>query len=414
MEENVQILKNSQVTITFLVKPDVKKQYTEKALTKLNKSVKLKGFRSGHIPEEVLKTHVSDDAIQAEMLELMIPDLYLNLVKKHNIRPIDAPKVEITEKEPLTIKLTVDVFPEVKIKNVDKIKVKSEKIEITQKEIDDYLDLIKQQSATYNIVDRAAKEGDRVEIDFEGKIDGKVFEGGASKHHPIIIGSKMFIPGFEEQLIGRKAKDKKDIEVTFPKDYHAEQFKGKKAVFSVYVHNVDEVVMPELNDEFAQSVTGNEKQTIKGLLEEVKEALHHKKQQEADKAYEEKVMDKLHDCIEVELPPSLINEEIGFMWDNFAQRLEMQGYNVEQYLQTQKKTKEDILSEWEPSAKKRVALRLGLHKLSDEYNIEVSEEEISNALVNVKENERQQKRNLIQWQLMLDKTLEYILNNAKK
>lgn len=412
MESNIKELDTSQVLITIKTTTQESEPYYKKALHKLSANLTIKGFRKGHIPEEVVLQHISKEGIEIEMLEMMVQAMYMDAVKEHNIRPIASPSLEIKGREPFVFELTVDVFPKVSVKNIDSVKVKSKDINISEKDITESIEMLREQNADYKKVERAAKKGDRIEIDFEGFVDGKAFEGGASKHHPVIIGKNMMIPGFEDQLVGLKQDEKKRIKVPFPKDYHVEELKGKKAEFEINVHQVDEIAKPPLDDAFAKKLTGNEEFNVEKLKEEVKMSLEHKEKHDEQHRIESEVIDQIIKKTSVIIPKTLLQEELGYMWMQFDKRLQSQGMDADKYLEAQNKTKDDVFKQWEKEAESRVTLRLALAQLAEDLSIAPDEKQVEAVLAQLPKNERQMKKAMVELQVKLDTTLQHIIKTA--
>jgi len=412
MESTVKKLENSQVLLTIKTTKKDTDPYFDKALKKLGSELKIKGFRKGHVPEDVIKKHISQEGVEIEALEMMVQDFYMHAVNENKVRPIAAPRLEIKEKDPYVFELTVDIFPEVKVKSVDGISVKTKDIKVTDKDVKDSIDVILEQNAEYKEVKRVAKKDDRIEIDFEGFIDGKAFEGGSSKHHPVIIGKGMMIPGFEDGLIGLKAGDKKRIKVTFPKDYQAENLKGKKAEFEILVHQVDSMNKPKLDDGFAKKITGNQDYDLAKLKDEVKVTLEHKAKQDEQHRIESDVIQQIIKKTTISLPKTLLDEELEYMWQGFDDRLKQQGLDAEKYLAAQKQTKADVYSQWNDEALSRVTLRLGLAQLSEDLKIIPDANQVEALLNQFPKNERQSKKGMVELQVKLDNTLQHIIDNA--
>ncbi|MDD4351515.1 MAG: trigger factor [Candidatus Gracilibacteria bacterium] len=413
MEINVKKLPKAQVQITVKLSKEEQEKYEKKALDKLAKSVKMEGFRPGKVPPSLIEEKIGKEGIQAEALELALPEIYYQAILEHKLQPVAQPKADIKSKDPVEIVLTVDVMPEVKVKDWKKIKVKKVKIEVKKEELDEMIERLRAQVAEFKDVERAAQKDDRVEIDFDGFVDEKALEGGSSKNHPLVIGKSQFIPGFEENVIGMKKDESKEFDITFPKDYHKQDLQGKKATFKVKVNRVEEVVMPELKEEFVTKITGGKLKTMEELKKDLQEHMLEQKEHEDKHRIENEVLDGIAKITEMDIPESMLAEEMDFMRQDFEQRIAQYGMNMETFLVGQKKTEEDLKKDWKPEAEKRIKMRMAIQKIAEDEKVEIKPEEIEERAKRVKADakgeELERIKNRVFYALRAERTMDQIL-----
>ena len=337
----------------------------------------LKGFRPGHIPQAVLEQNVDKKHIDEHAKELAMQRTYADIVVKENIQVISRPKITVEKEEPFIYVAQVAVMPEVEVKDHKSIKVTKKEPKVTEKDVEEVLNDLKKYSTTYKDVDRTAKKGDRVEIDFEGfNEEGKSVPNTKSQNHPVIIGENSLIPGFEDQLIGLKKDEKKEFEITFPKDYGKKDFQNKKLKFKVEVKRVEEAMPPELNEEFVEKMTGK-KQSVEDLKKDIEKNIHAKKTQEAKQESENEYIEELLKKTKVEIPDSLIDEESHYILHEMEEEIAGKGLEFDKFLAQSKMTEEDLIKKYRPEAEKRIKIRLALQHIIKEEKIDISEEEIN-------------------------------------
>lgn len=384
MKHEIKNLKKSELEITITVtKEELDKQY-KKALDEASKEVSIKGFRSGHIPAHVLEEELGKTRLLARAQELAIQTSFVEVIIKEKIQSISRPKVTVESQEPFTFKAIVSIMPEVELKDHKSIKVKIETAKATDKELEEILDNIKKQQTTYKTVDEKAKKGDRVEVDFEGFDEAGVsLENTKSKNHPIILGDKMMVPGFEEEIIGLKKDDKKEFDIVFPKDYFKKDFQNKKLKFKIEVKNVEAPETPEITEEVIEKLTGK-KQTLDEFKVELKENIQQQKQQENKQKAENEYVEKLIKMVDIEIPESLIHEEVHYIIDEVKENVKQKGLTFEDFLKQTDTTEEQLHEKYEEEAEKRVKARLGLQKAIELEKVVVDEKEISDELEKIK------------------------------
>ena len=363
--------------LTIEVEAAQLKVATEDAYKKLSKEVKVDGFRPGKAPRHIIEKEIGQERINAEVLDKIIPETYYEAVIQEKLNPIGPPEVKMVKFVPtdgLVYEASIELLPEIKVPALKEIKIKREKPTVSAKEINEVLDDLAKQLAKYSRVDRAAKTGDQIQIDYDGFVDGLPFEGGKSEKYPFILGQGQMIPGFEDQIVGMKEAEEREIEVTFPKGYHAHNLAGKQAKFKIKLHEVNEVILPAINDDFASKVG-----PFSGLenlrIDIEKELLKTKTIQERNRV-ESAILEKIVQVTKVNSPESLIYQEVHRLMHEAEQNIAQQGLTIEKYLGATKKTKEDLEKELEPEADKRVKIGLVLSEIAKDNKFEASEKEV--------------------------------------
>ncbi|MBI4836629.1 MAG: trigger factor [Candidatus Abawacabacteria bacterium] len=416
MKHSVKKLPPSQVVITLTIEPAELEKFRGKAIEKLRSQVNVSGFRPGKAPDDVVVQQIGTDKLLEETLQAALPELYYNVVVEEKLQPIAGPESKIITTEPFVLELTVPVLPEVKIGNYGKIKVKREEVKIDPKDIAAEVEALQKRFSTFSDVQRGAQMGDRVEIDFVGTADGKEVEGAKSKNHPLILGSKTFVPGFEEALVGMEVGQSKQFSVTFPKDYHVDSLKDKPVQFDVSLLKVEEMKLPEMNEEFFQKLRNPKITDEKSLQEEITAFLKTQREAEEQNRKEEAILKQLVDITEAELPEVLIHEEIHYMEEQFSERLQAVGLTFDRYLEANKKTHEDIHKEYEPEARRRLLARFALLELAKKENLEPTDEQAKDAMSKEGVAEKEIERRLPQMKarLRVELALDYLLKTTVK
>lgn len=379
-------LDKSQVELTITISPEEFKPYYEKAAANISKDLKIEGFRPGKVPRHLVEKHVGTERVFEEAIKVAIPDTLVKAVKQEKVEAIGQPEItpqKIATGNDFVYKAKMAVLPEFELPDYTKIKVERKPVKIDDKDVIKVLDDLGKSRSTSTAVNRAAKKGDRVEVDFEVKVDGKVIEGGKSKAHPVVIGEKKFVPGFEEQLVGLKATDKKDFKLDFPKDYYQKKLAGKEAEFMVEVKSVQEVKQPELNDDFAKSV--GKFKSLDELKKQIKHNLEHEKSHKEENRIEMAIVEKIAEKLDLELPEVLIVGEQKKMVQEMEQNMMQQGVPFTEYLKSINKTKEDLVKDQKDGAVKRVKISLILRQVADKEKVEISNQELEEELKKVKE-----------------------------
>lgn len=377
MKVTVEKLKKSEVKIIVELTEQEMEAYAEKAAEKLSQEVKIDGFRPGKASLDAVKSRVGEGAFEAHMVDLALPESYGKAVQQEKLEVVSQPKLNITNQSPLKFEATVATLPPVKLKDYSKISVKKKEVKVTDKDAKEILESLQRREATFKEVDRAAKKGDKVEVDFVGHDkDGKEIPNTKSSNHPLIIGDEMMIPGFEEGIIGMKKGDEKKLKLEFPKKYHAEKMQGKKVDFDIKVNKIEERELPELNDEFAQKISQGHAKDIKQLEVDVKKNLEDVRGEEEQQRVEGEFLEEIVKLTEVELPDAMIETELDFMMDKSKQNMQAKGMDFDKYMEEQKAAGKDPRKDLRKQAEKQVTLRLGLREIYNKENFEITKKDI--------------------------------------
>ena len=362
----------------------------DKAFKKANKNAKIDGFRPGKAPKEVFLKKYGKESLYMDAADEAADLAYQTLLKDYadDVKELVArPDIALTgiDDKKVTFKFTLTKRPEVKLGKYKGLGIKKDEVKASEEEISDAIDHMRERYAEDVIKEGAIADGDIAVIDFEGFVDDKTFDGGKSENYSLKIGSGTFIPGFEEQLIGLKSGDSKDVKVTFPKDYHAEDLKGKEAVFKVTVHEVKEVKVPELDKDFFDDL-GMEGITTKEELEaQISENIIARKEMEAENKYLDELLEAAAKDVKVEIPEAMISEELDRMIDQYSQHLKMQGITIEQFYQFTNSDENALKDQMRPEAVKRITYRLMLEEIAKEEKIEISDDEAKEETKNLAE-----------------------------
>lgn len=372
--------------LTVEVDAETVKKGLDAAFKKVVKKVNVPGFRKGKVPRPIFEQRFGVEALYQDALDIILPDAYANAVEEAGIEPVDRPEIDIEQMEKdksLIFKATVTVKPEVKLGEYKGLEVEPLDTTVTDEDVENELKKLQERQAELVVKEEGKVEnGDTVVIDFEGFVDGEAFEGGKANNYSLEIGSGTFIPGFEDQLIGAEAGAELDVNVTFPEEYHAKELAGKPAVFKVKVHEIKTKQVPELDDEFAKDVD-EEVESLEQLKTKIKERLEHDKKHEAEHHLRDTVVEKAAENAEIDIPEVMIKNEVDRMLQEFEQRLQMQGLNLELYYQFSGQDEEALRNQMTEDAKKRVKVSLTLEAIAKEENIEVTEEDINKELENM-------------------------------
>lgn len=371
-------LEKSIVALTVEIAADELNKAKDKVFKKKGRSIQVPGFRKGKAPRMLIERMYGDIFFE-DAINQMFPDIMDQMVKEADIKPVGQSDVSLGEDTPeggTVLVIKVPVEPEVTLGEYKGLTAERASVSVLKKEVKEELDRMAKRMARIETVDRKAKKGDTVLIDFEGSIDGVPFAGGAAENQDLELGSGTFIPGFEDQLIGCSADEVRDIEVTFPEDYHAEELKGQKAVFHCTVHAVKETILPNLDDEFAKDVSETA-ETFADLEQEVHDRLLKSKNDAADRELEEKLLDQVIEGMQADIPDAMFETEITVQLNDFAYRLQMQGISVEQYARMNGSNMTAFREVFRPQAERQVKVRLVLNKIADLENIQISEDDIN-------------------------------------
>lgn len=376
-------LPNSEIEIKITLAWEDWKKYIDQAVADISKEIKIPGFRGGKAPRDMVEKKVGSNMILEEAGQKAIRASYGETLEKEKIEAIGHPKAEIlkiAEGNDFEYKIVTAVIPEIELsdwkKSVKKVNGEygKKKAEVSDEDVEKELAQLANSRVKLVTVAREARDGDSVMIDFEVKRDGVPIEGGTSKNHPLILGKGVFIPGFEENVIGMKEGDKKDFELSFPSEYHEKSLAGKLATFSVKLNLVQERQTPKVDDEFAKSLGNFE--SLEAFRKNLREGILKEKEAELKEKKRAEYVGKIIESSKVELPDVLVRQELNRMIGEFEMQLAGMGMNFEKYLEQIKKTKEELEKEWDPQARKRVIAALALEKIAKDESIEVPHEKI--------------------------------------
>jgi trigger factor len=356
------------------------------AFNKVVKQVNVPGFRKGKMPRGMFEKRFGVESLYQDALDILLPEAYGNAIDEAGIEPVDRPDIDIEQMEKgkeLIFKATVTVKPEVTLGEYKGLEVEAFDTNVTDEDVANELKTLQERQAELVVKEEGTIEnGDTVVLDFEGFVDGVAFEGGKAENHSLEIGSGSFIPGFEEQLVGLAAGESKDVEVTFPEEYHAAELAGKPAIFKVTVHEIKGKELPELDDEFAKDVD-DEVETLDALKEKIKTRLEDSKKHEAEHHLRDSVVEKAAENAEVEIPEVMVNNEVNRMLQEFEQRLQMQGMNLELYFQFSGQDENALREQMKEEAANRVRVNLTLEAIAKHENLEVTDEDVNAELENM-------------------------------
>lgn len=349
------------------------------------KEIKVDGFRKGNVPKEIYIKKFGIESLYMDAIDHALPELFDRMMKENkDLEMACRPDVEPKEidKEHLKVVFKIVEKPEIKLGKYKDLGIKKGTIEVTDEEIEHELKHIREQYVELKDKKKGSKvaSGDETTIDFEGFKEGKPFEGGKGEDYPLTIGSNSFIPGFEDALIGMELGEEKTIELTFPENYHAEDLKGAKVEFKVKIKELKERIYPEYNEEFFKDLNMPEVDSLEKLKNAIKEHIEGHKEAEIEDKYFEECLTKVSEAAKMDVPKEMIEEEIDRMNKDFSRRLEMQGMNIDTYMQVLGMTKEKLNETFMPEAEKRVKFRLVIEAVAKEEKIEVTEKETDDYL----------------------------------
>ncbi len=376
--KNVEKLEKSITALTIEISAAELEAGKEQAFKKNGKKISVPGFRKGKAPRKVIENLYGDGVFFEDALNICYPKAYDEALEKSGIKavaPADVEISEMTESGAVVLVCKVPVEPEVTLGEYKGLSVEKEEAKVLVADVKAELDRMAQRLSRTQAVDRAAKKNDTVVIDFEGFVDGVAFEGGKGENFDLKLGSGTFIPGFEDQLIGTKAGQEKDVLVTFPTEYHAAELAGKEATFKCTVHEVKETIVPAIDDEFAKDVSETA-ETVEDLKKEVKERLLAQKAETFERDYEEALLTAVIAGMQVEIPDAMVEMQLDNVLQDFGYRLQMQGMQLDQYAKMNGMDLAQFRSMFRPQAERQVEVRLALQKIVELEKLEVSEDEV--------------------------------------
>lgn len=388
MSVQIEKLEKNMAKLTIEVPAEEFEAAIEKAYQKAKGKIALPGFRKGKAPRKMIEKMYGVGVFYEDAANIVIPEAYDKAVKECEEEIVSRPSVDVTQIEagkPFIFTAEVALKPEVTLGQYMGVEVPKAELEVTEEEIQAAVDKERDNnSRTIDVDDRPVENGDMIKLDFDGSVDGVPFEGGKATDYPLTIGSGSFIPGFEEQLIGAKIGEELDVNVTFPEEYHAENLKGKAAVFKCKVNEIKVKELPEADDDFAQDVS--EFDTMAEYKEDIKKNLMAQKEAAAKRAKETAAVDKVVENAAMEIPDAMVDEQVRRMADDFTRRIESQGITMDQYMQFTGMTADKLLDQMKPEALKRIQNSLVLEAVAKAENIQISDEKLDEEIAKMAEN----------------------------
>ena len=414
----------NELKLTFNVPAETFDEGMKKVYTKTAKYFNIPGFRKGKAPMSLVERTYGSEIFYEDTFNEIVPEIFEKEVEENKLEVVSKPQIDIVQigkgKE-LIFTATVQVKPEVKLGNYKGIELEKVEHKIMAKDVNKELEKMAERNARLiSVENEAVAKKDIAVIDFEGFVDGVAFEGGKAENHELEIGSNTFIPGFEDQIIGMKVDEEKEIKVKFPDEYFSAELAGKDATFKVKLHEIKRKEIPAVDDEFAKDVS--EFDTLKELKASIKEKLETESASKAKYETEENAIKAVCDATEIDIPSGMIETEIDNMLKDIETRLSYQGLNMKQYLQMVGKTEEDIRKEYEEQAKTSVKSRLVLEAIVKAEKLEASEEEITEKVKEMAENygrkaedlaNNEHLKNYINENLAAEKAIKFVVDNAK-
>ena len=416
--------KKDELKLEFTIEAAKFDEAINKVFAKSSKYFNIPGFRKGKAPMKIVERYYGDEIFYEDAFNEVVPGEYEKALKENNIEAVSKPDIDVTQigkGKDLIFTAIIQTKPEVKLGKYKGIEIKKVEYTVTEHDIEHELGHMQERnSRLVTVEDRAVENGDITVIDFEGFVDGKAFEGGKAENHELTIGSGAFIPGFEDQVIGMKIDEEKDINVKFPEEYFSEELKGKDATFKVKLHEIKKKEMPELNDDFAKDTS--EFDTLEELKNSIKEKLEEENKRKEKYETEDVAIKAVCDNVEIDIPSGMIENEVDNMVNETEQRLSYQGLNLDTYLQYVGKTKEEFRKEYEEQAKTSVKTRLVLEAIEKEEKIEPNEDAVNAKIKEMAEmygkkeeelKENAQFVNYVKDALKNEQVIEFIVKNAK-
>lgn len=406
MSLQVEKLEKNMAKLTIEVSAEDLDKALQSAYMKQKNKISLPGFRKGKVPRQMIEKMYGVEIFYDDAANELIPGAYSKAYDESGLEIVSQPEIDVVQIEkgkPFIFTALVATKPEVTLGEYKGLEVDKVSSRVTQKEVDAKIQEEAEKNArTITVEDRPVQDKDEVVLDFEGFVDGAPFEGGKGENYPLTIGSGSFIPGFEEQLIGAESEKEVEVKVTFPEDYHAEELKGKEAVFKCTVHEIKAKELPEIDDEFAAEVS--EFDTLDEYKADVKAKIKEQKLSEGKEKQEDQAVEQAVANATMEIPEAMIDTQVRQMADDFARRIQSQGLTLEQYFQFTGMTGEKMMEELKPQAEKRIQTRLVLEAVAKAENIEISDEKLDEELAKMAES----------YKMEVEKLKEFMGENEKK
>jgi len=380
MNHNLKKIDQNQTELVVELARDDLKAYIDKIESEFGRDLQLDGFRKGKVPKDLLKKNLDAKQVLESALDLAMKDSLAKTIEKEKLDVLNVSKLEVKENtsEKLVYKVILTLFPEIKIKDFSKLKVDRRDIQVEQKDVDDTLETIKASRSILHDKDGVIQNGDKVEVDFEVRNNGQVLEGGISKNHPLIIGGRNFIPGFEDNLLGMKKGEDKTFSLIAPKDYYVKKIAGQKLDFTVKINSIKLVELPKIDDEFVKSL--GDFQNISQLTNSIKEGIKEEKKLKEKQRVRLEIINNIVKSSSIEIPEILVNQQLDSMISNLDRDLHANEMELSLYLVQMGKTQDDLRKEWHDEAEKQVKIVMILHKIAKDNKILASREEVDETL----------------------------------
>lgn len=405
MQKNVKKLENCRTEITITFEEKEWKDAQKAAFDKLAKNVEIKGFRKGHAPEQLVKERINQAEVMNSALDALLQDAYTKTLDEEKLMPVARPSVDVKKisDSECEVVIIVPTKPEIKLGQYKDLEIGHNNVEISKEALEEEISKRLKDNAELVLKDEPAKVGDTVVIDFEGFIDGKPFDGGKAENYSLELGSNQFVPGFEDQLVGAKSEEEREVKVKFPSNYPA-GLNDKDATFKVKVHEVKAKVVPELNDEFVAELNIKDVKTVDDFKEFVKKDLLEKGNSEESNRYFNALLDKIVANSEVKVPEEFVNEEVDSMFGNLKQQVEQNGLTMEQYFQITNSKEEDVKAKMKEEATNNIVRYFILEEIGKVEGVEVNDQMLEFEVAKMAE----------QYGMEIEKVKEIVFKNKER
>jgi len=420
--KNVEKLEKSRVAVTVEVGAEEFEAAVAKAYAKARGKLSIPGFRPGKAPRKMIEKLYGAGVFYSDAVDIALPEAYTQAIGQSGLDVVGYPEVEIVDdkidENGFTFKATVAVYPEVKLGEYKGLTAEKEEVKVSADDVKERLNEMAERNARLVSVDRKAKKGDIAVIDFEGFDNGEAFEGGKGENYELELGSGSFVPGFEDQVIGMKAGEEKDLDITFPEDYHKD-LAGKKVVFHVKAKEIKCKELPKLDDDFAKDVS--EYDTLKELKDSIKREITEQREQAAKFAVESSLMEKVAEGIECDIPDAMIEEQCARFLEDFKQRLQAQGIPYDQYCKMTNMNEQKFMEDGKEPATRQVRMDLAVNAIIKEENLDATDEEVEKQYTDLAEKYSMDVNELkkyldpmsVRAQLIRDKAISVVVDSAK-
>ena len=376
-------LSSNKVKLGFVVESDKFDEGIRKAYQRNVKKFNIPGFRRGKAPMKIIENYYGPGVFYEDAFDIIFPDIYRAALEEHDVKPVDRPELEVEQIEKgKELKFTVEVFvrPDVELGEYTHLGIEKKVEEVTDDDVMADIERARDRAARYvEVTDREAKLDDQANIDYQGLLDGVPFEGGTAQGHELVLGSGAFIPGFEDQVVGMKIGEEKDLNVTFPENYHSEELAGKSVVFKVKLNSLREKEVPALDDEFVKDVSETAN-TVDEYKKEIREKLEKQAEERADAAFESEIIETVSDNAKIDIPKAMVEEQIDAMLRDMELRMMYQGLRMQDFLKYSGQTMEQLRDTYRQQAEDRVKTQLTLEAITKAEGIEPTDEEIDKEL----------------------------------